>query len=115
MEAYLALAQGVYFLISGVWPLLSIRTFMRVTGPKLDLWLVKTVGVLVAVIGAVLILAGVRDAVTAEVATLAVGCAAGLAAIDTYYVSTNIIAPVYLLDAVAESLLIALWLLALAT
>ena len=51
----LPVVQGVYFLLTGVWPLLSIRTFEAVTGPKVDRWLVKTVGLLVAVIGASLL------------------------------------------------------------
>jgi hypothetical protein len=50
-----ALAQGAYYLLTGVWPLLSLRTFELVTGPKTDDWLVRTVGVLVlAVVLAVL-------------------------------------------------------------
>jgi hypothetical protein len=44
----LAARQGVYYLLTGVWPLPSIGSFQRVTGPKTDLWLVRTVGVLVA-------------------------------------------------------------------
>jgi len=47
----------VYFLLTGIWPLLSMRTFEAVTGPKVDRWLVKTVGVLVAVIGSKIYLA----------------------------------------------------------
>lgn len=50
-----ALAQGVYYIVTCLWSLLSIDTFQRATGPKTDLWLVKTVGALVGVIGAVLI------------------------------------------------------------
>ena len=46
----LATGQAVYFLLTGIWPLLSIRTFQMVTGRKTDTWLVKTVGVLVAVL-----------------------------------------------------------------
>ncbi len=60
----LALLQGVFYVLTGIWPLLSIRTFERVTGPKVDRWLVKTVGVLVTVIGGVLLLAGSRRRVT---------------------------------------------------
>ena len=53
----LPVAQGVYFLLTGIWPLLSMRTFEAVTGPKVDRRLVKTVGVLVAVIGSKIYLA----------------------------------------------------------
>jgi hypothetical protein len=55
MENTIALVQGIYFFLTGVWPLISMRTFLRITGPKTDLWLVKTVGLILAVMGAVLV------------------------------------------------------------
>ena len=42
---------------TGIWPLLDIESFQDVTGSKTDLWLVRTVGVLVAVIDGVVLLA----------------------------------------------------------
>jgi hypothetical protein len=50
MHGSVALVQGLYFLMTGLWPLVSIGTFQHVTGPKIDLWLVNTVGVLVEVV-----------------------------------------------------------------
>lgn len=50
----LALAQGAFYLATGIWPLVSMRTFERVTGPKTDKWLVKTAGVLITAIGGAL-------------------------------------------------------------
>ncbi len=105
----LALTQGAYFLVTGIWPLLSIRTFQKITGPKHDLWLVKTVGVLVGVIGLVITLSGVRGRATTGERLLAVGSAAGLAAIDVVYVLRGRILPVYLLDALLELAIIAGW------
>jgi hypothetical protein len=109
MRAALALGQGIYYFATGVWPLVSIRSFEAVTGPKTDRWLVKTVGVLVSVIGLVLVLAGRRRRVTPEATLLAAGSAAGLAAIDTIYATRGRISKIYLLDAVAEVALIAAW------
>jgi hypothetical protein len=106
----LALGQGVFYLATGVWPLVSFRTFERVTGPKTDRWLVKTVGVLVTVIGMVLLVAGRRRQVSDEVVLLAVGSAAGLASIDTIYRLRGRIATVYLLDALVELVLVGGWL-----
>jgi hypothetical protein len=60
--------QGAYFLVTGIWPLLSRRSFERVTGPKADFWLAQTVGVLVVTIGAVLLVAERRQRVKPEVA-----------------------------------------------
>jgi hypothetical protein len=83
----LARLQATFYVVTGVWPFVSMRTFEAVTGPKVDRWLVKTVGALVAVIGS----------------------AAALATIDTVYVARRRISPVYLLDAVAEIGLVAGW------
>lgn len=106
---WLALGQGVYFLATGVWPLLSIRTFEAVTGPKTDDWLVKTVGVQIGVVGVVLLLAGSSGRVTPEVVALAIGSALGLTAIDLWYVARGVIPRIYLLDAAAEVVLVAAW------
>jgi hypothetical protein len=109
-----ALMQGIYYVMTGLWPLVSIGTFQRVTGPKADLWLVKTVGVLIAVIGAALILAGVRGEVTRSMIFLAVASAAGLAGVDVIYVSKQVIARIYLLDALVELILMVWWVIDLA-
>ncbi len=106
----LAAGQGGYYLATGIWPLLNIETFQMVTGPKRDRWLVKTVGVLISVIGGVLLLAGMRGDPTEEVPLLAIGSAAGLTAIDGVYVARRRISPIYLMDAAAELALIAGWL-----
>lgn len=113
MEETVALVQGAYFLITGLWPIFSITTFMAITGPKTDLWLVKTVGAVLAVIGAALLVAGIEAEVGAALVLLAVGSAAALAAVDVIYVSRRVIAPVYLLDAVLEAILIVWWCAAL--
>lgn len=104
-----ALLQGLFYLVTGVWPLLHIQSFLKVTGPKTDVWLVKTLGVLISVIGAVLGKAGVQRAVNSEMTLLGVGSAAGLTAIDVIYVARRRISPVYLLDAVVELALILGW------
>jgi len=110
LRASIAYAQGGYFLLTGLWPLLSIKTFQLVTGPKTDLWLVKTVGVVVAAIGATLIMAGSRRQQAPEIPLLGISSAAALGGIDLVYVAKGRIARVYLLDALAEAGLIACWL-----
>ncbi len=101
-------AQGAYYLVTGVWPLVAMRSFERVTGPKTDKWLVKTVGVLVAAIGGSLMVAGRRNPVSREARLLAAASAGGLALIDITYVAKRRIAPIYLLDALAEVALLAM-------
>jgi len=106
----IALLQGGYWFITGVWPLLHLPSFLWVTGPKEDIWLLYTVSVLISVIGGVLLLAGLRRHVSLEIKWLGMGGAAGLAGIDIYYALNDVIWDVYLLDAVAEVLIIGLWL-----
>ena len=105
----MALAQGLYYLVTGIWPLVSLGTFQKVTGPKADDWLVKTAGVLITAIGLVLTRAGLRERVPDEVPLLAVSSAVGLTGIDVVYATRGRISPVYLLDALAELLLVAGW------
>lgn len=109
---WLWLVHALYFLVTGIWPLIERRSFQAVTGPKVDFWLAQTVGVLTAVIGTVLAAAGVRRRVSAEVVGLALGSSAGLAAIDVVYVARKRIPRVYLVDALLNVLLCAGWVIA---
>jgi hypothetical protein len=112
LRTILGWGQGAYYALTGAWPILDADSFQWVTGPKVDLWLVRTVGVLVMVIGLVLMVAARRRALSAELALLAAGSALGLAAIDIVYVTGGTIPPIYLLDAAAELVLVGLWLFA---
>jgi hypothetical protein len=110
---YVTIGQGLYYIGTGVWSLVDIDSFQRVTGPKVDTWLVKTVGALVIVIGAALLLAGIRRTSGPEMPLLSVGSAAGLAAIEGHYVTRRRISPIYLADALAELAIVAAWVRAL--
>ena len=105
----IASLQGAYFLATGIWPLVSRRTFERVTGPKVDFWLAQTVGVLVANIGAVLLLGARRKRVGTPLEILGASSAAGLGAIDLVFSLRGRIAKTYLLDAAVEALILAGW------
>ena len=107
--ACVALAQGLYYLATALWSLFSVGTFQKVTGPKTDVWLVKTVGVLVAAIGGALSLAAFRRTQTPEIGLLGAGSAGGLAGIDTYYAAKGRISAVYGLDALAELVFLGCW------
>jgi hypothetical protein len=107
-----ALVQGGFYAATGVWALVDLDSFMAVTGPKVDHWLVKTVGALVTVIGGVLLAAARSRRVTAEIVLLGAGSALALAAIDVVYVSLGRISSIYLLDAFAEVGLAVAWMLA---
>lgn len=106
-----ALGQGAYFAATGVWALVDVDSFQLVTGPKTDVWLVKTVGALVLVLGATLLLAA-RPRVERETVALVAGSALALAAIDVAYVAKGTISPIYLADAAVEIALVGAWIVA---
>ncbi len=104
-----ALAMGVFWFVSGIWPIVHLRSFEAITGPKVDKWLVRTVGALITAVGAGLLQSSGKDDVPAEVETIAVASAVSLATVDVIYVAKRRIRPVYLLDAIAELGFVALW------
>jgi hypothetical protein len=105
-----AIVQGGYYLLTGIWALVDIYSFQLVTGPKTDLWLVRTVAVLVGISGAVLLTAAYRRRISPEIFLLAVGQAMGLMAIDIIYVGMGRISAIYLADAAVQVLLVVGWL-----
>jgi hypothetical protein len=100
-------AQGAYYVATGVWPILHMCSFEAVTGPKRDHWLVKTVGAVIAAVGASLLVGARRRRPSVETLALAAGSAAALGAIDVVYSAKGTISPIYLLDAAAEAVLVA--------
>jgi hypothetical protein len=96
------------YVSTGLWGVVHLRSFMRVTGPKDDLWLVRTVGALVTVIGAVLLIAAARNRPTVELTVLGSGSALALSVVDLFYAGSGRISRVYLLDALSEIALITL-------
>jgi hypothetical protein len=66
--------QALYYLATGLWPLVHLSSFEAVTGPKTDDWLVHMVGLLAMVSGASLGMAVIRDRSRApEAMVLAIG------------------------------------------
>ena len=101
-------AQGAMYVVTGIWPLLHMKSFEAVTGPKTDDWLVYTVGLLLAVIGAVLLAALRRRTLDGLFVVLAIGAALSLTAVEVVHVLDGTIARIYLLDAAIETLIAAL-------
>lgn len=104
-----AVVQGGYYLLTGVWSLVHIQSFIAVTGPKTDVWLVKTVGVLVSVIGLSLLLMGIRGEVDPGLVLVAAGSAIGLLVIEVAYALQRVIGVIYLADALLEAVFVAWW------
>ena len=67
---FLLRAQGGYYMATGLWPIVHFRSFEAVTGPKVDDWLVRMVGLLAATIGTALLLAAQRKNTSLEAVVL---------------------------------------------
>ncbi|MDB5185562.1 MAG: hypothetical protein JWL85_85 [Candidatus Saccharibacteria bacterium] len=102
----IAMVQGAYYLITGLWPLFHIESFEKVTGPKVDIWLVKTVGLLTATIGLFLILTA-NDQRTNILGVLS---AASFAGVDLFYGLRGRISRVYVVDGIIEVFFALIWL-----
>ena len=107
----IALAHTLYFVLGGLWAILGRRSFETVTGPKTDYWLVRTVGGLLVATGAMIGLAGAGERITPEIRWLAISTSGVLAAVDVISTAGGRVRPVYLLDALANVILIGGWLL----
>ena len=104
--------QAAYYIFSGLWPILHMGSFEAITGPKVDDWLVRMVGLLAATIGITLAVALRGRRIGPEVRTLAILSALSFAAIDLRYALQGRISSIYLADAVVELALVAFLVLA---
>jgi hypothetical protein len=100
--------HAAYYCASGLSPLVSMRLFEAVTGPKRDRWLVQMVGLLAATIGASLWASSQSEERQPAVLVLAIGAALSFAGIDVVHVLGRRISPIYLADAAIELVLAAL-------
>jgi hypothetical protein len=96
------LIQGGYYLLTGLWPLVHMASFERVTGRKTDRWLVRTVGALVAALGSGLLQAGRSGHVPRELRTVSQLAAAGLVGVEVPTALRGRISRIYLADAALE-------------
>ena len=97
-----AMVQGWYYVATGAWALVSMGTFELVTGRKREHWLVRTVALLLVVIGGALVSGQRARRVTRELAVVGAGTPVSLAAIDIGYVLRGVLRPIYLGDALLD-------------
>lgn len=105
----LVFAQSTYLFVTAMWALLHIESFMRVTGPKTDIWLVKTVGALLLPIAACL--ATYLFIKVDRRPAFVLGCLTALAfiSVDFYYALNDVISDIYLADGVVEIIFFVTW------
>lgn len=96
------------FNIAGGLPLLHLRSFEAVFGPKVDRWLVYSVAGLLTSIGYAEYKASTPEG-WPQARRLGIATATTLLAIDVVYVPRGRLRWTYLLDAAAEAALLAGW------
>jgi hypothetical protein len=90
-----------------------MSSFLAVTGPKTDLWLVQAFGMLVLAQGIVLLTLPMRRTIDVSLVAFGLASSATLAFVDAYFVFANVISSVYLLDGAFELGVAVLWIVAL--
>jgi hypothetical protein len=104
-----AVAQGAFNLVGGLWPLLHLRSFEWVFGPKTDVWLQMTTGGLLISTGIAQLTDAADPHSPAHARRIGLGTALTLLAVDLVYVPKGRIRPTYLLDAAMQTGWIAAW------
>jgi hypothetical protein len=105
--------QGLYTIATAVWGVIDIESFMAVTGPKTDLWLVKTFSALLFGIGLAMILEAVFLSRAVPLLILFLLNSVVLAFADLYYGLTGEISRAYVVDGVAQVIFALAWLFVL--
>jgi hypothetical protein len=101
--------HGLFNVAGGVWPLVHLRSFEAVLGPKVDRWLVYTVAGLMVSVGSAQLCATADAASIRQARRAGVGCAVTLGAVDLVYAPRRRISRMYLVDALLEAAWIAAW------
>lgn len=93
--------QGLYYVVTGLWPFLHLRSFLWVVGPKLDRFQLGVTAALIVAIGASLLAAAVRSRPSGSAAVLSIGAAVAFIAVDLRF--RAILRAPYWVDFVVEA------------
>jgi hypothetical protein len=101
--------QSIYYLVTALWPLFDIKSFMLVTGYKHDVWLVKTVGALLIPVSLTMLSHLFLKVDHRPVFVLCITAGIAFASVDFYYSLTDVISDIYLMDGVIQVCLLISW------
>jgi glycine/D-amino acid oxidase-like deaminating enzyme/nitrite reductase/ring-hydroxylating ferredoxin subunit len=101
--------QGAYYVASGLWPMLHLRSFQAATGTRGPGWLVRSLGGVVAAVGAAL-LVGPGAASMRRTRALGLGSALALGAAGVYVAARGRGWRVNLADAAVHTGFLVAWL-----
>jgi hypothetical protein len=112
-ESRVYIAQGLWYLLPGLWSLLARDHYRRVHRLTSDYWIDRAHALWLTLVGAVLTSAGLRQQVTFEIRLLGFGTAAGLSGVTGLVQRREGVARVYVLDLLGElafaGMLLATW------
>jgi hypothetical protein len=103
LSRHAGIAQGAFYVATGLWPIASPQSFEAVTGPKQERWLVQTTGALITAVGVSLIIAARERGSRRTMHWLAALSALALGGADLVFAGRGRISKVYLADAAVEA------------
>lgn len=109
LYSVVAWIQAIYIVVTALWALLDIHSFMEVTGRKNDVWLVKTVSACLLPISLCLILSQLLKTHPLLTICVAMATCSGLASIDFYYTANGTIKWIYAVDGAVEVVFLITW------
>ena len=110
---WLAVIQGFYYCLRGLWPWVSPGSFMALAGSRTDWWGVHTGSSLLLVVGIVFLVAALRSVLSLELGLLMIGCCFSLGIVDTAYILKGSLLPFYMIDGIEEVAILAFSLVSL--
>lgn len=112
IQRKIVLSQGIYYLAAAV-PTVAITRlgwFRRIAGLEGERWYVMNYNTQVALVGAVLTAAGLRQRVSPEIRMLSMIIASGIAAYEVPLGAQGKISPILFADGLAQTAVLASWL-----
>ncbi|WP_394673772.1 hypothetical protein [uncultured Chryseobacterium sp.] len=106
---FIPFLQAVYYFVTGLWPLVHLKSFFEVTGPKTDVWLVQMVGALIFSYSILFFYMALTrqllhiHAVVGSLSSFAIGC------IEFYYYLQGTLRGVYYVGFIIETCFFMYW------
>ncbi|HEX2935014.1 MAG TPA: hypothetical protein VHO72_06640 [Bacteroidales bacterium] len=106
---HVATVQGIYYFVTGAWALFHARSFMYITGPKTDIWLLRLVGILTIAISLLLFVTAKKRKLSLESIVVILFGGFSYLTIDVIYSLAGRISFVYLYDALIQLIFLSIW------
>jgi len=101
--------QSLYYLFTGLWPLLHMLSFSAESGPKANEWLLKTEIMLIVCIIAAFMIDLYTRRYTTSIVFLAISSSIGFLYIDLWHTLFHGMTGIYLIDSATHLVLMTVW------